>query len=252
MTGIGAALLFALANLAHPRILWLMLWPVLVALTLWGAAALIFWGQLVLWLSEALRRWVQTATFFFNWDATDVAAFAAKALILVMLVPMIQLTALLILGVFGMPAMVDHVAERRFPELERRHGGSFAGSIWNSVVALLGMLLLAALSLPFWLFPPLWPILPVVILAWVNQRVLRYDALADHADATEMTRIFSDCRGSLVAMGAGLALVSYVPVLGFFAPVVVGLAFIHYLLARLKLLREPPLESGTPQKESPA
>jgi hypothetical protein len=165
---------------------------------------------------------------------------------------MIQLTALLILGVFGMPVMVDHVAERRFPELARRHGGSFAGSIWNSVVALLGMLLLGALSLPFWLFPPLWPILPVVILAWVNQRVLRYDALAEHADAAEMKRIFVDCRGALVALGAGLALVSYVPILGVFAPVVVALAFIHYLLARLKLLREPPLERGMPQKESPA
>jgi hypothetical protein len=252
MTGVGAALLFALASLAHPRILWLMLWPVLVALTLWGAAALVFWGQLVLWLSEALRRWVETATFFISWDATDVTAFAAKALILVMLVPMIQLTALLILGVFGMPAMVDHVAERRFAELARRHGGSFAGSIWNSVVALGGMLLLGALSLPFWLFPPLWPILPVVILAWVNQRVLRYDALAEHADAAEMKRIFADCRGALVGLGAGLALVSYVPVLGFFAPVVVGLTFIHYLLARLKRLRETPTGGGTPQRESPA
>ena len=245
MKGIGAALLFALANLAHPRILWLMLWPVLVALTLWGAAALIFWGKLVLWVSGSLRRWVETATFFFNWDATDVAVLAAKVLIVIMLVPMIQLTALLILGVFGMPVMVDHVAERRFPDLARRHGGSFAGSLWNSVVALLGMLLLGALSLPFWLFPPLWPILPVVILAWVNQRVLRYDALAEHADATEMKRIFSECRGALVAMGAGLALVAYVPLLGFFAPVVVGLTFIHYLLARLNALREP-------QKESPA
>jgi len=245
MKGIGAALLFALANLAHPRILWLMLWPVLVALTLWGAAALIFWGKLVLWLSDTLRRWVETATFFFNWDATDVAVLAAKVLIVIMLVPMIQLTALLILGVFGMPVMVDHVAERRFPDLVRRHGGSFAGSLWNSVVALLGMLLLGALSLPFWLFPPLWPILPVVILAWVNQRVLRYDALAEHADAAEMKRIFSEYRAALVAMGAGLALVAYVPVLGFFAPVVVGLTFIHYLLARLKAFREP-------QKESPA
>ena len=245
MTGVGAALLFAIANLAHPRILWLMLWPVLVALTLWGAATLIFWGQLVVWLSEALKRWVQTATFFFSWDATDVAVFAAKALILVMLVPAIQLTALLILGVFGMPAMVNHVAERRFPELARRQGGSFAGSLWNSVVAVLGMLLLGALSLPFWLFPPLWPVIPIVILAWVNQRVLRYDALAEHASATEMKRIVSDCRGALVGMGAGLALVSYIPVLGFFAPVVVALAFIHYLLTRLKLLREPQVEKGT-------
>lgn len=243
MNGAGSALLFAFANLAHPRILWLMLWPVLLALALWGLAALIFWGQLVVWLAGTLKGWVQTATFFVNWDATDVTLFAAKALILVMLVPLIQLTALLILGVFGMPVMVNHVAERRFPDLERRHGGSFGGSIWNSVVALVGMVLLGIVSLPLWFFPPLWPLIPVAILAWVNQRVLRYDALAEHADAQEMMRIFDSARGTLLALGAGLAFVSYIPVLGFLAPVIVALAFIHYLFARLKQLREQPAAS---------
>ena len=243
MSEVGAALLFAFANLAHPRILWLMLWPVLLALALWGAAALVLWGRLVVWLADTLKGWVQTATFFVNWDATDVTLFAAKALILVLLVPLIQLTALLILGTFGMPLMVNHVAERRFPELERRLGGGFAGSVWNSVVALLGMLLLAVLSLPFWLFPPFWPLIPVAILAWVNQRVLRYDALSEHADAGEMKRIFAQCRAMLLVLGAGLALVAYIPVLGFFAPVIVALTFIHYLLARLKRLREPPAAS---------
>jgi hypothetical protein len=105
------------------------------------------------------------------------------------------------------------------------------------------MLLLVIASLPFWLFPPLWPLIPVVILAWVNQRVLRYDALAEHADAQEMKRIFGGSRGTLLALGAGLAFVSYIPVLGFFAPVVVALAFIHYLLARLKQVREQPVAS---------
>ena len=243
MSEVGAALLFAFANLAHPRILWLMLWPVLLALALWGAAALVLWGRLVVWLADTLKGWVQTATFFVNWDATDVTLFAAKALILVLLVPLIQLTALLILGVFGMPVMVNHVAERRFPELERRRGGGFAGSVWNSAVALLGMLLLAVLSLPFWLFPPFWPLIPVAILAWVNQRVLRYDALAEHADALEMKRVFAQCRATLLVLGAGLALVAYIPVLGLFAPVIVALTFIHYLLARLKRLRDQPVAS---------
>jgi hypothetical protein len=216
---------------------------VLLALAFWGTAVLIFWGQLVLWLGGTLKGWVQTATFFFNWDATDVTLFAAKALILVMLVPLIQLTALLILGVFGMPVMVNHVAERRFPQLERRKGGSFAGSMWNSVVAVLGLMLLGLVSLPLWLFPPLWPVIPVVILAWVNQKVLRYDALAEHADPGEMNRIFSESRGTLLLLGGALALVSYIPVLGFFAPVIVALTFIHYLLARVKGLRDQPAAS---------
>lgn len=233
----GTALVLAIANLAHPRILWLMVWPVLVATAHWGGLAFFFWDPLVVWLGERVRGWMETATFFIRWDATAAALFAAKALALVLLVPLIQLTAVLILGIFGMPTMVDHVAARRFPALERRHGGSFGGSVWNGLVSLAGLVVLAMLSLPLWLFPPLWPLIPVAILGWVNQRVLRYDALAEHADGVEMRRIFRERRATLYLLGAALALIAYVPLAGFVAPVVAGLAFIHYLLGGLAATR---------------
>jgi hypothetical protein len=105
------------------------------------------------------------------------------------------------------------------------------------VVAFLGMLGLGLLSVPLWLLPPLWPIIPLVILGWGNQRLLRYDALAEHADAAEMARIFRSRRGALYLLGVLLALAAYVPVLGFFAPVLFGLAFIHYLLGALATQR---------------
>ena len=242
MRGIGPSISFALGNLLHPRMLWLMLWPVLIAVGFWGAVAIWCWTGLVLWLAEVLRHWIETATFFVQWDASTVALVAAKILVIVGLVPLIQLTALLILGVFGMPTMVEHVAGRSFPALERRRGGSFAGSIWNSVIAVLGLVLLGVVSLPFWVFPPLWPAIPVVIMGWVNQRVLRYDALAEHADAREMRAVFSARRVAMYLLGVVLALVAYVPILGLFAPVLFGLAFIHYLLAELQALRAAPIE----------
>ena len=58
-----------------------------------------------------------------------------------------------------------------------------------------------------------------------------------------MKRIFSETRGTLLLLGGALALVSYIPVIGFFAPVIVALAFIHYLLARVKGLRAQPAAS---------
>jgi hypothetical protein len=171
---------------------------------------------------------------------------AAKFLILILLVPLIQLTALLILSTFGMPAMVEHVAVRSYPGLEQRKGGSLAGSVWNGVVVLCGMVLLFLVSIPFWLFPPLWPMIPVAILGWVNQRVLRYDALAEHADAAEMRQVFAGRRSSLYLLGLVLALMAYIPLVGFFAPVLFGLSFIHYLLAALKVHREAPVEGRNP------
>ena len=108
-----------------------------------------------------------------------------------------------------------------------------AGSGWNGLVAFFGMVGLGVLSAPFWFFPPLWPVIPIVVLAWVNQRLLRYDALAEHADAREMAQLFRSRRGALYTLGALLALAAYVPLVGFFAPVLFGLAFIHYLLSAL-------------------
>ena len=65
----------------------------------------------------------------------------------------------------------------------------------------LWMALLAVVSLPLWLAPPLWPVLAVAILGWGNQRLLRYDALAEHADRQEMRAIFRARRGHLYLLG---------------------------------------------------
>jgi len=248
MNSVARSLAWALVHAFHPRMLWLMIWPVFVSLALWGTVALLFWVRAALWLAEAIRAWIETSILSFALGYGDVALFLAHALLAVLFVPLVGLTALLLLGIFGMPAMVEYVAATRFPDLARRGGGSTAASVWNSLVALAGMVALGVLSAPFWVFPPLWPLIPVAILAWVNQRILRYDALAEHADPDEMRAIFRAHRGRLYALGFLLALVAYVPILGLLAPVIVGLAFVHYLLAELQALRTAPIEAtGRPR-----
>jgi CysZ protein len=244
MSSIPRSLAYALANVLHPRMLWLMIWPLVVALGLWGTLAIVFWAQMALAIAEWMQQGLAHAPLISTWDFSTATLFLAKVLILVMLVPLIQLTALLILSIFGMPAMVEHVGGRSYPGLERRKGGSLAGSVWNSCVGLLGLAGLGLVSIPLWVFPPLWPLIPVAILAWVNQRVLRYDALAEHADAAEMRLLFAERRGALYLMGLILALASYIPLLGFFAPVLLGLSFIHYLLGALQERRAAPIEGG--------
>jgi CysZ protein len=242
MNSVPRSIAYALGNVLHPRMLWLMLWPLLLAVGLWGTVVIVFWAQLALSIADWLQHWLVNNSFFVQWDLKDAALFTAKLLMLIMLVPLIQLTALLILSMFGMASMVKHVANRRFPTLQRRQGGSLIGSAWNSLSAIVGMLGLGILSIPLWIFPPLWPLIPMAILAWVNQRILRYDALAEHADREEMRQVFAANRGALYAMGLILAMAAYIPVLGFFAPVLLGLSFIHYLLTALQEQREAPIE----------
>ena len=242
MNPVARSLLYAIANMLHPSMLWLMIWPMLIALAIWGTLLWIMGAQVVLLLSGWMQEWIQSGTFLIRWDLRDAIAVTAKILIFLMFIPLVWLTALLILSTFGMPAMVEHVASRRFPQLARRQGGSMAGSIWNGIVALAGLIGLGLVSIPFWLVPPLWPLIPVAIMGWLNQRVLRYDALVEHASGDEMQRIFASRRGTLFVMGAVLALLAYVPFVGFVAPVLFGLAFIHLLLGELQALRDAPIE----------
>lgn len=242
MSLVFRSLLFAFVNLFHPRMLWLMVWPMLVSLLIWGVAAFVLWMRTAVWLSTHLKQWLESGVFFMRFDMGDAMLVVAHFVMALLFVPLVYLTALIILSTFGMPAMVAHVAERHFPQLARRQGGSLAGSVWNGVFALAGLVGLALVSIPFWLVPPLWPLIPVVIMGWLNQRVLRYDALAEHATGDEMQLLFASRRGTLCAMGAVLALLAYVPLLGFVAPVLFGLAFIHLLLGELQRLREAPIE----------
>jgi hypothetical protein len=231
------SLLYGATHVLHPRMLWLMIWPMLVALGIWGTVAIVLWGKLALRVAEWLRQGLDYALSWAHVDFGSATLVAANVLLFLAFVPLVYLTALFILSLFGMQKMVDYVASRSYPDLERRRGGGVVGSGWNSFVALFGLIAFGLLSIPLWLFPPLWPIIPLIILAWVNQRLLRYDAVAEHADGEEMAHIFRDRRGALYVMGLLLGLAAYVPIVGFFAPVVFALAFIHYLLAALEQRR---------------
>ncbi|HEX2651051.1 MAG TPA: EI24 domain-containing protein [Burkholderiales bacterium] len=241
MNRVIASLAYAFLNLLHPRMLWLVAWPMLVALIVWGAAAFALWTRTAFWFAAHLRDWLSSGVFLVHVEAGDWVLVVAHVIMFLLFVPLVYLTALMILGLFGMQAMVDHVA-RRYPELARRSGGSAAGSVWNGVIALLGMIALGLVTLPLWLVPPLWPAIPVGILGWVNQKVLRYDAVSEHASAEEMAVLFRANRGALYVLGAILAVLAYVPPLGFLSPVLSGLAFTHLLLGDLERRRTAPIE----------
>jgi len=231
------SLAYGLANLLHPRMLWLMLWPMLIAVAIWGTVAFALWARTVLWLAALFQQWLESAAALTHLDFGTATLFLAHLLLLLLFVPLVYLTALFILSLYGMQQMVEYVAGRSYPNLERRGKGGMAGSGWNALGAFIGMAALGLVSLPLWLIPPLWPLIPVAMFAWANQRLLRYDALVEHADADEMAQIFRERRGALYAMGLLFAFLAYVPLVGFLAPVMFGLAFIHYLLGALSVRR---------------
>jgi hypothetical protein len=236
------ALTRAFVSLAHPRMLWLMVWPVLAALALWIVLAVLFWSEALHWVEVELG-----ATGAVQWMLTFaplafVAAHLAWVILVLAFIPLVLVTAVLLVAVFAMPAMVNHVSATSYPGLERRHGGTFAGSLWNGAVALALFVLLAVITLPLWAIPLLWPVLPVLLFAYLNQRVFRYDALAEHASSDELHVLVARHRGELFLLGVVIAVLGHVPVVGFFVPVYGALAFVHYGLERLQAMRSEPIE----------
>jgi CysZ protein len=231
------ALVDACGDLLHPRMLWLIVWPLGLAIVIWIVIGALIGGDAVAWLTTTMRA-STVGEWLARWVPIDAMTAGLGWLLLVALaVPLVLVTASLIVGLVSMPKMVAHVASRNFPTLERRTGGTVGGSIGNALIAVGVFLALGVLSLPLWLFPPLWPVLAAALMGYLNQRLFRYDALSEHASAAEMAELFRRDRRSLYGLGVAVSLLSYIPLAGLIVPVLAGLTFIHYSLARLAALR---------------
>lgn len=227
------ALAGAFRSLFSLRMLWLMVWPVLAALVLWGVLAVVFWTPLQnawLWLYDYLG----IAEWLTGIEPAWIGAALQVLLHLMLFVPMVMLTALVLTAIFGMDAMVNTVSERFFPQLEKRHGGGVIGSAANAFIAVSMFIGMWVVTLPLWLLGPVGAVIPFIAAGYLNQRLFRYDALAIHADAGELKSMVEKYRGELWALGILLGLVQFVPVLNFFAPVFTGLAYIHFCLGKLR------------------
>ena len=236
MKNVVSALAAALGSFFHPRMLMMVIWPLLVSTVLWLGVAIFFWGSWIGSLTGMLQ-----STPMQQWLEQGFLAVTAHYLIgivlALLLFPAIYVTALLITATFGMPAMVNHVARRHYPELESKKGGSFTGSLWNALVATFVYCAGWVITLPLWLFSPFALVLPIALMAYLNQRLFGYDALADHASREEYDLLIRRSSNRRYLLGTVSGLLQLVPLVGFFLPVYVGLAFTHLCLSELKALR---------------
>jgi hypothetical protein len=229
----------ALRSLLTPSILWHLLWPTVLAAAFWIAVAWLSWDAVgaglvrlfveVSWLNWLLQRWEASAL---------AGALFVKLALGLLLIPLIYGTAMFIVAVFALPRMLDRVAAQDYPELERREGGTLAGSLGNALLALAVYLAGWVVTLPLWLIPGMGIVLPVLLAGYLNYRGYSYDALAAHAGADELADVLARERGGLYLAGIVAGLLAFVPLLNLIAPAYAGLAFIHYCLEALRRARK--------------
>jgi hypothetical protein len=249
----------AAAYCVHPWVIALSLLPLVLICGLAYLLASAYWepamdavrGAFESWeLLDALFQWLQKI------GMSGLKSVLAPMVVILLVTPLLVIVSLVAVAVLMAPAMLKLVARRRFPVLEMRRGGSFAGSLFVSLSATLVALVALVVSIPFWLIPPVVLVVPPLIWGWLTYRIMSYDMLADHASQEERRSIVRQHRLVLLAMGilagylgaapsllwiSGVMFVALAPLL---APVAIwvytlvfafsALWFAHYLLAALQ------------------
>ena len=194
----------AAAYCVRPRVIALSLMPLLLMATAASGLAYFYWDAAVQGMRGLLDGYAVLATFWGwlqRWGLGDVAAVVAPFMVVLVVAPALVVISLLVVTVMMTPALVALVADRRFPALARKKGGSFMASLAWSMSSTVLALIALMVSVPLWLVPPLVLILPPLIWGWLTYRVMTFDVLAEHASKEERHELFRRHRSSLLGMG---------------------------------------------------
>jgi hypothetical protein len=194
----------AVAYCIRPRVIALSFLPLVLMVALTLGLGYWYWDAALDWVRSVLEAttivttvsaWLQSAGF------GNLKTVLAPLIVIFSVTPLIVLLSLLTVAFLMTPALTLLVAERRFPQLERKRGGTLVLGVLRALGLTLLSLLALLLSSPLWLVPPLILVLPPLIWGWLTYRVMAFDALAEHASAQERAEIFQRHRGWLLAMG---------------------------------------------------
>ena len=164
-----------------------------------------------------------------SWGVLNVMDWLAPLMVVLLASPVLVVVSLLAVAFLMTPALVNMVAVRRFPSLERKQGGALLASISWSLASTVMALLALLFSVPLWLVPPLVLVLPPLIWGWLTYRVMAFDALAEHASKDERREVLRRHRVTLLGMGVLTGYLGAAPSIVWASGVVFAAAFVVLL-----------------------
>ena len=267
----------AMAYGLRPGVVLRALMPLLMGMALMTALGYWFWqgavDQVRWWLSvfpytEHILVWLDTI------GSPQLKDVLAPLLVAIAVTPFMLVLALLAVAQLLTPGLVRLVAVRRFMALQAQPvRASLMTVLWSIGSCLLALLALLT-TIPLWAVPPLWLVLPPLILGWLSLRVLSFAALVHHASREERVLILRQHRLRLLLIGVVSGYLAMLPCLVWvwaggpryasafiiLAPVAMAiyvllfafssLWFTHYCLAALRHMRTA-LHGLPVAKESP-
>ena len=200
----------ALASQFSGRMLLLSLLPLLLSVVLWGAVLYTGLQPLIDWVQQLFTDYggfQASGSVLSTFGLGALKTIIVPLIAMLLLLPMMIVSSLLFMALAAMPAIVRHVSQRFFPELEKKQGGSLLGSLAMSLGSMLLFIVLWLLTLPLYVIAPLAVLVHVILWGWLTSRVMSYDALAEHASEDERRTLMRTQRVPLMAIGllSGLA-----------------------------------------------
>ena len=219
----------AAAYCFRPQVILLSLAPLLVMLLVLGGWSYFFWSGSVAAVEHAIEgsSWLNLVfSWFRNSNSAGFAAAVAPFVVLVLMTPAAAILAVLVIAFLMSPALVRMVTERRFAQLEKKHGTSLVASVlWAlGATALAGIAFVV--TIPLWLIPPLVMIVPPVIWGWLTYRVMSMDALSEHASKAERDAILRRYRWPLLLMGVITGYIGVAPSIVWASGIVFTIGFV--------------------------
>jgi hypothetical protein len=224
----------ALVAQLHGRMLLLSILPFVLSLVLW---AVLLWLGLQPLVDALQGLFVDHDGFKLAGGWLSTLGLGALKMVLVpltamlLLLPLMVLTALVFIGLVAMPAIVRHVGSRHYPGLDMQRGGSLLGSVGTALAAFGLFIVLWLMALPLYLFPPLALAAQVALWGWLTSRVMAYDALADYASIEERQALVRQHRLPLLAIGVASGLAGALPGIVWVGGAVLSVVLFPFLAA---------------------
>ncbi|HET7864178.1 MAG TPA: EI24 domain-containing protein, partial [Burkholderiaceae bacterium] len=194
----------AAAYCIHPQVIFYSLLPLALMAGLAFGLGYFFWVPAVDGVRTTFENW-DLLKAMFTWlegvGMGNLKTVLAPMVVVFLATPVLVVLSLLSVALLMAPAMLKLVARRRFPALEQRQGGSFAGSLFVSLSSTVLALFALFVSIPFWLIPPVVLVVPPLIWGWLTYRVMSFDMLAEHASKDERRELVRRHRLQLLIIG---------------------------------------------------
>jgi hypothetical protein len=194
----------SLAYCFHPKVIMLSLLPLILMLVIVLGLGALYWelavNQVRIWMdATSVMAWAWT--WLERMGLMNLKAVVAPLVIILAVTPLVMIMVLVAVSFMMTPALVGMVSARRFPQLERKHGGSLLQSLGWTLLSVTLALMAFVLTLPLWWLPFMALVLPPLIWGWLTYRVMVYDVLAEHASKSERIELMNRFRFRLLSIG---------------------------------------------------